>query len=512
MADLMPSEAFNEIPANGRPSGFMAEIDGSGAGSFQINSPVLIVGQRLPSGTVLAGIPQLIPGNGDGARTFFGQGSMAADMVLNFRKGNPTSTLYVIALDDNPAGVAATLDVTVVGTATAAGIVQLYIGGVRVQAAVAIGDNETVVAASIAAAINANADLMVTATSALGVVTVTARHKGEAANSLRLQLNFRGTDAGETTPAGLTITIPGDGSLAGGAGNPDQTPAITAMGDSEYDFIAVAYTDDASLDDWDGEMSSRWGPTRQLNGEVFTAKSGTLSELVTYGQNRNGKYVSICGKFDFPLPDWKTAVNFTAQASRALTNHPGRPLHTLKLVGEMAPPKQSAFTWSDRQALLYAGISTLLPTSDGGVVIDRAITTYQKNAYGQPDNSFLDVTTPATITRIVRELRFIIENTYILTRSILVDDGTPVGAGIPYCTPAKAKATMVAHYADRLMPLGLVENIDEFEKRLIVSRDSASGGDATRLNVKYTPDLANPLIVFAAQIAFSLAWPDSQSA
>jgi len=47
----------------------------------------------------------------------------------------------------------------------------------------------------------------------------------------------------------------------------------------------------------------------------------------------------------------------------------------------------------------------------------------------------------------------------------------------------------------------LVENKAGFLARLRVGRDT---NDPTRMNVIYTPDIGNPLVIFAAQVRFSL--------
>jgi phage tail sheath gpL-like len=91
-----------------------------------------------------------------------------------------------MAAADDAAGVLATGTVTVVGTATAAGTICPYVAGQRLTIGVLVGDTATVVAAAIAAAITAAADLPVTAAAALGVVTLTCKWKGATGNDITL--------------------------------------------------------------------------------------------------------------------------------------------------------------------------------------------------------------------------------------------------------------------------------------------------------------------------------------
>ena len=163
------------------------------------------------------------------------------------------------------------------------------------QAAVVIGDKAVDVATTLAAAINANASLPVTATATDGTVAVKARHKGLTGNDIPLMLNYYGTVGGETTPDGITVTIT---ALAGGTGSPDLTDTIAAMGDEPFDFIGLPFSDSASLATMALEMndgSGSWSYARQLYGHVYTAKTGTLSELVAFGDTMNNQHITVAG-------------------------------------------------------------------------------------------------------------------------------------------------------------------------------------------------------------------------
>src|SRR4030095_7153981 len=94
------------------------------------------------------------------------------------------------------------------------------------------------------------------------------------------------------------------------------------------------------------------------------------------------------------------------------------------------------------------------------VHIERSITTYQHNAYGQADPSWLDVQTPATLQYLVRTLRMAILTKF--PRHKLANDGTRFGAGQAIVTPRILKAELVSQYRiDEFN--GLVEDAVNFK-------------------------------------------------
>ena len=77
-----------------------------------------------------------------------------------------------------------------------------------------------------------------------------------------------------------------------------------------------------------------------------------------------------------------------------------RPIQTLALTGVLTPLPAQLFTDLERNNLLFDGISTFLRDIDGTVRIERAITSYQTNAAGAVDPSYLDVETMFTAARL----------------------------------------------------------------------------------------------------------------
>ena len=132
--------------------------------------------------------------------------------------------------------------------------------------------------------------------------------------------------------------------------------------------------------------------------------------------------------------------------------------------------------------------------------IQRSITTYQKNAFGQADNSYLDSETLHQSAYIVRRLQSVITSKY--GRHKLAADGTRFGAGQPIVTPSTIRGELIAQYA-KLELEGHVENAELFAEHLVVERDAR---DPNRINVLFPPDYINGLRVFALLNQFRLQY------
>lgn len=483
--------SFNSLPANLRTPGVYIEFDNSLAALGSQTFKVLVIGQRLSAGTVAEGVPTLVT-NKEDAATYFGASSMLAVMLAMMLEANPYTELWAIALDDNGAGTDAAGTITVSSAPTAAGTLNLYIAGKRVQVAIAADDTVDEVATAIAAAITAAPDMPVTA-AVNGVdtdqVDLTAKHAGEAANYIDVRDGYYG----EQLPAGLALTYV---TPTGGTGNPDITTALTAMGDDWYNWIVCPYTDTANLTALTGELDDRWGPTQQIDARAFIAYKDTLAETSTFGNTLNNPHLTCMATGDAPQPPYMWAAVNAAVAVASLMLDPARPLQTLVLEGILPPAREDRWEQSERNVLLYDGIATHYVDSAGLVRIERQITTYQLNAAGLADASYLDINTPETLSRLRFRQRQMFAQRY--PRHKLADDGTNYGAGQAIMTPSIARGELLALYRE-FEELGWCENYDNYKTNLLVERDA---GDANRLNYRDQPDLVNQLRIVAGKTQF----------
>lgn len=492
--------SFNTIDPNIRVPLFYAEIDNSQANIFSQNLKTLLVGQKTADGTAAAGVPVLVT-RLDQARQEFGRRSMLARMYEVYRNIDAFGEVWCVPLEDAKSGTAAEGTITVAGQANEAGTLFLCINGQSVRAGVTKGMTETEVAAAIAEAINESLYLPVTAEAAENVVTLTAVHKGEFGNGILIFHNFNGMAGGETTPAGLMLTLL---QMAGGSGNPDVTEALDGIGDEPFEFICSPYNDTVNLDAWQlamNDTSGRWSYLKQLYGHCFTAKRGTLSELYAFGKTRNDQHMSI---FDMepmnPVTNSDFAAALTAREAVFIRIDPARPTQTGELNGLLATRPHERFIMEERNMLLNAGLATATVSAGGVPVIERAITTYQVNKYGDPDVSYLDSETMFTLATVTRRLKTLITSKY--GRHKLADDGTKFGAGQAIVTPSIIRSELIAEY-DRMERLGLVENADLFAKYLVVERNA---DNPNRLDVLFPGDLINQLRIMGLLNQFRLQY------
>lgn len=318
-----------------------------------------------------------------------------------------------------------------------------------------------------------------------GVVTLTAKHKGECGN-MPVHLNHYD---GETLPAGLTVAVT---DLTGGATNPDIGDVIAAIGDAHYNFIATPYTDAANLSALKTELESRWSALRAIEGVAFGALGGELSALGEKGAALNDKHLTLLNAHGLKSPLYAVAASYMATVALYASNDPAAPFR-YALNGIMTGSAEEQFTDEERNLLLHDGVSTFTRSVDGTAVIEQAITTYKTNSAGAADTAYQDVNVPLLLGYLRYDWRNYIARKYQNWKQ--GDDGA---TGAKVMTPATMKAEAVVWFKTHAEN-GLVENFDDFKKNLKVEHNASN---RNRLDVLLPPDLMNKLDVVATQIAF----------
>ncbi len=490
---------FQTIPSNLRVPLFFAEFDNSQANTAQANQRALIIGQITASGVATPNEPIISQGVAD-AITQGGQGSMLALMTAAYRKADNFGEVWYLPLADDPTATAATGTITVGTPPTANGTVYLYVAGVRITMPVTSTQTAAQIATALAAAINATPNLPVSAAAALDVVTLTALNKGAAGNDIDIRFNYQGPRGGESTPTGLTFTIV---AMANGAVNPTALPtALANLASKSFDFIICPYTDATSLAavaSLLNDQTGRWSWDQQIYGHCFTAYRGTLGTQTTFGSGLNNQHTTVLGFNDSPTPSWVIAADLAATCAVSLRADPATPLQTLALSTMLAPPLQSRFALSDQNTLLFTGISTFTVDDAGVCRLQNVITTYQKNAFGQPDNSYLEVETMFTLMAVVRDMAVMVTSKF--ARMKLAADGTRFAAGSNIVTPNIVRAAFIAEYQHLEFDMGWVQDSQAFAQNLIVQQNATN---PNRVDVLWPGTLINQLRILALLAQFRL--------
>ena len=492
---------FSRVPNNLRTPLFYVEFDNSMANTATATQRTLLIGQMLPTGTAAANIPVKVSSpNGVGELT--GKGSQLHGMMAAYQKNDTAAEVWILPLaDDSGSMTAAKGSIKVASQASETGVISLYLAGIRVQMTVLATDTPAQIATAMVTAIARKTDLPVTAavkSDATDTVELTAKNAGLLGNGIDIRLNYLGTQGSEVTPAGLTLTVT---AMTGGAGAPDFVDALGNLQDKTFDFIINAYDDTASLDAMKAflnDASGRWAWDKQLYGHSFGTASGTYAELGTKGEARNNQHETLLGVYRSPTPRYIWSAALTGAIAPSLRNDPGRPLQSLPVYGVLAPDLADRFELTERNNLLYSGISTYTVADDGTVNVENIITTYQKNSYGDEDNSYLQVETLFSLMFVTRYLRTAVTSKF--GRMKLAADGTRFAPGQPIVTPNIIKADQIAEY-QTLVFNGYAQDAEAFAKNIIVEQNKTN---PNRVDVLWPGALINQLRIFALLNQFRL--------
>ena len=469
---------FSQIPSGIRKPGKYFEFNTSLAVRTLpgIDWQTLIIAQRLAAGSVAALVPTMVFSEQD-AETYFGIGSNAHRMVKAALKANPYLNLTVVALDDAVAAVAATGTVTIANNATATGVLTLYVGNEEVDVAVNSGDTPTVIAGNIVAAITNMPQLPVTATSAVGAVTLTAKNKGTVGNQIYLGYNLG-------TIAGITCTIV---QMANGATDPTLQDALNATFAQQFDILVTPYNDQTNLGTLKTQLELLGNAIEQRPGVGIYAVNGALASATTLaGEVNDGRTLGAYLRYTSATPRQSPAYELAAAYGAVMAGEPdpGRPLNTLALTGIAVPALADRLSRTEQESCLNNGVACIEVGPGEIVQIVRAISTYTLNAQGVPDISLLDITS-------IRSLDYV--RLACRTRIALRFPREKLNA---VKTPPRVRSELV-DVLKQLEDINMVENVATVMPQLLVELDLQ---DPTRLDAQIPANIVPGLHIFAAVI------------
>lgn len=305
-------------------------------------------------------------------------------------------------------GATATTHVwTITGTATKSATHTIVVAGRRsldfqnYSYNVVIGDTPTIIAQKISDAINGVLASPVTASHALGVVTLITKWKGLTSAGLKTKIDNSGTDAG-ITYVQTTVTA--------GTGTVDLSDSLVQFGNDWYTVVANAYGSNATilaqLEAFNGFPDDEL-PTGRYSGIIFkpfvALFGSTLDDkddlaTITNDSSRINQVTNVL----CPAPrsegfDFEASANAcmlfariaqdTPELDVNAKSYPDMPIPDDGLIGDMAD-------YNNRDFLVKKGCSTVI-LENGAYQIQDFVTTYhpegeQPLQYAYPRNLNID--------------------------------------------------------------------------------------------------------------------------
>lgn len=485
---------WRQITLQRRP-GARVEFDWRSAnqGIFSALNRIILFGLRDGGLTTIPSNRPVEVTGYDHACQIAGQRSMVARMIRALKKVNPSTPVWVVMLDPNPAGAAAVGAITLTGSATVGGTLPLMIGGDLVEVGASMGASAAELAAKAVAAISAHTTLPVTAAvdgAVPGKIVVTARQAGAFGNHIDLRTGYY---TGADLPAGIAADIT---PMTGGTANPVVTDALDSMANTHFTHVIWPFTDTVSLKALTDALEARWSANVAREAQAWTAATGTYGQLTTLGATLNTEVLSVMAAGRSPTPPWAWAAAYGGIAALRLGLQASRQLRGWQL--QDCLPAEPHDVLSDEQAewLLWRGISTHTVTVDGRALIERAITTRQLNDQGLPEASRLDVTSISIAAAIRQDLIGWVSTEF--PDWLLASDGADWPAGMDVMT-AKLYRGRLKMRAQTLWleQKAWVEPLDSWWSDTLVERN---GDDPNRLDALIKPDFINNLMVVAHQV------------
>ncbi len=432
--------------------------------------------------------------------SLFGQKSMLAYAIREARKLNSVTRIDAIPLG-NATGTEATADITFSGTATANDTVNIVIQSKTnflLKVDIKIGDDQDEVAAAVDAAINAEADLLVTAAVTTDTVTLTSVHTGLWNNFISLRI--------ESLPAGITVTTLD--AFTGGSGQEDTSTIFAQVSTIRYQ--SIVYDAQYELSDVVNFLDARFNSTNAvLDGVAIIGATNTDTNLKGQADTLDSlsamflanKPVSIALKYEGSAMlelDFAVASQFAAIRSLRLTpgqnianllvggsifstvggaNRAALPYHNTPFANLPVIEQELGWTFPEQDELNNSGVGFLgNNTNANGIIAGDIVTMYLTNSNDVSDKTFKFLNAVDTSSA-VRE--FFFNNNKEQYAQAVLSQGDPI-ANANMVTAQSIDAFQTTLYTKLSEnPFALTPKGDNavkfFEDNLTVSVDFASG-------------------------------------
>jgi phage tail sheath gpL-like len=377
--------------------------------------------------------------------------------------GIPT---FVIAQEESGIGVAASVAVSATGTASGNSTHFVYVAGREYAFNVLKDDTATIIAGKIADAVNADVNSPVTATAALGVVTLTAKWVG-----------LTGTFSVRFDTGGNAVGIVySEDSATAGVGTPDLTSLQNQLGSEWTTIVLNTYGAPAFdvLETINGRPDPDM-PTGRFFGENFrpfvaiwgsTEKDTTALGAITdpRAAEVTNALAPAPGSEGFP---WEAAANMTVNYAKIAQNEPHKDVINTYYV-DMPGPSDGMIgnmkDYSYRDALVKKGASTA-DYEGGRYKIKDFVTTYHPASEAFPTFRWAS---RLNLDFNVRYYVMISEQAYLVGRAIINDDQI---SSVDFTIKPKDWKGILYGVAEDLGDLAIIDGVDFMKGSINVEVD-----------------------------------------
>lgn len=392
--------------------------------SEALNLPrkILIIGTYDPSLTaVVPEVPvQVLSAEDAGSQ--FGFGFMLHRMAVQAFLGSEGVPTYILPQAEAGGAAAAAGDVDFTGsTGVAAGTIYLYIAGLAVPVSITAGTSADDIAIAVAAAINADSDLPVTAAVngvTMAQVDITSKSKGPWGNDISIALNV---GAGQALPPGVVAVVT---DMAGGSGIPTMADALDALGTGDdaneayYTDVVHGYGYDTTTMDaistYVGAGNDFLGlygktvarPFRVLVGDTVAGSAG-LAALIAITDlrktDRANGIVAVPGSVNHPA---EIAAQTIGHMARINQDRVAQHYLGIQLIG--IDPGEKADRWTsdydNRDTAVKSGISPTRVRS-GAVYLQNVVSFYRPDSVPVSSNGYRSMRNIAIIQNMLYNIR-----------------------------------------------------------------------------------------------------------
>ena len=471
------------IASNDVVPGVYTEVNfAQGAGSLGTATyAAILVGNKSAAGDAVVdtaiygpypGSPQPLNSVQD-AINRFGQGSELHRMYRRFIAVNQVTPIFAVASLAS-VGAAATFAITITVTATANGTARTYIGDEFVDSPISSGDTPTIVAANIAAAVNSKLDWAVTAASALGVATVTAKVPGPRGNWLR------GSCAIQGTGVGVTSSAPAQAFFAGGTTADSNVNVLGTIVPFRYYYIISAAEDATQFGAVATQVSSSALPTTGLRQRCVAGSIDTSGAVTAIATGINNARAEIMWGQNLDWPPAEIAANAGAVYSLLEVPTPFRcnfdSLGTQAADAAFwkipAPRSSTSPTRAVIKAALNNGITPIGVSQNGSTYLVKRITT--KSLTGA--NNDYRIRDAHKVTVCDRFADDWVSKAAAQFSGKNISDDPPNGTRplAPNVVSARVVKTALQKLTQDYGDLGLVQNVPAIQQDTIVIRELGS--------------------------------------